>query len=216
VVAEVARIGVSNVGWLGGGSGQSLTVMARVPRDTRELATYALALLLLVGCFAGLYLLLRGRHGLALTAVRDNEAAAESQGVAVAVLKRRVYLLSALGCGLVGALYYLNALRISPTAAFDLGWLIAAVFIVVIGGIGTIEGPVVGALVYFALREWLADFGTAYWLVLGAVAILVMVRWPRGLWGTLQARRGWQLFALQRRLQLDAGPAAAAGPLTGR
>jgi branched-chain amino acid transport system permease protein len=202
VVAEVARIGVSNLGWLGGGSGQSLTVMARIPRETREWATYALAVVLLLSCFAAMVWLLRGRQGLAITAVRDNEAAAESQGVAVAALKHRIFLLAALGSGLVGALYYLNALRISPTAAFDLNWLIAAVFIVVIGGIGTLEGPIVGALLYFVLREWLADFGSAYWLVLGVVAIVVMVGWPKGVWGTLQARHGWQWFALQRRLAL--------------
>lgn len=212
VVAEVFRIGVSNLGWLGGGSGQSLTVMARIPRDTREGLTYGLAVLLLVACFTAMLALLRSRHGLALTAVRDSEAAAESQGVDVAALKYRIYLLSAFGSGLAGALYYLNALRISPAAAFDLSWLIAAIFIVVIGGIGTLEGPIVGALVYFVLREWLADYGSAYWMVLGLVAIIVMVQFPKGLWGTLQRQHGWQFFPLQRQLIMDpvqGKPAAA-------
>jgi branched-chain amino acid transport system permease protein len=181
VVAEVFRIAVSNISAVGGGSGQSLTVMARVARDTREVATYGLAVLLLIACFGAMVWLLRSRHGLALTALRDSEAAAESQGVAVMALKVRIYWLSALGSALVGALYYLNALRISPTAAFDLNWLIAAIFIVVIGGIGTLEGPIVGAVVYFALREGLADHGSLYWLVLGVVAIGVMLTSPKGL-----------------------------------
>jgi branched-chain amino acid transport system permease protein len=205
VVAEVFRILLSNASLLGGGSGQSLTVMARIPKDTRESVTYWIACALLIGSLAMVYGLLRSRFGLGLTAVRDSEAAAESQGVGVARLKFQVYVLSALGSGLVGALYYLNVLRIAPASAFDLGWVVAAIFIVVIGGIGTIEGPIVGAAVFFALRALLADYGSWYWIVMGAVAIAVMVFFPKGLWGFVQQRFGWQLFPLQRKLVVGSG-----------
>lgn len=200
VLAEVFRIGFSNVSALGGGSGQSLTVMSRIDRDVREWATFWIAAALLIGASVAINLLLRSRFGLGLTAVRDSEAAAESQGVDVAGLKFRVYVLSSLGSGLVGALYYMNVLRISPTSAFDLSWVVAAIFIVVIGGIGTLEGPIVGAVVFFGLRWLLADYGSWYWLVLGAVAVLTMMLFPKGLWGFVQQRLGIQLLPLQRRL----------------
>ena len=202
VVAEVFRIAVSNVALVGGGSGQSLTVMARFAKDTREQTTYWIACALLIASFGGVYLLLRSRFGLGLTAVRDSEAAAESQGVHVARLKFQVWVLSALGTGMVGALYYLNVLRIAPGSAFDLGWVVAAIFIVVIGGIGTLEGPILGAAVFFGLRWLLADHGSWYWLVMGVVAISVMVVFPKGIWGFAQQRFGWQLFPLKRRLQV--------------
>lgn len=200
VLAEVFRISFSNVSLLGGGSGQSLTVMARIDRELREGATFWIAAALLIGASVVINLLLRSRFGLGLTAVRDSEAAAESQGVDVAGLKFRVYVLSSLGSGLVGALYYMNVLRISPTSAFDLGWVVAAIFIVVIGGIGTLEGPIVGAVVFFGLRWLLADYGSWYWLVLGAAAVLTMVLFPKGLWGFVGQRFDIQLLPLQRRL----------------
>lgn len=202
VLSEVFRICFSNVSMLGGGSGQSLTVMARIDRDVREMGTFWIACALLIGVAIVVNLLLRSRFGLGLTAVRDSEAAAESQGVDVVGLKFRVYVLSSFGTGLVGALYYMNVLRISPASSFDLSWVVAAIFIVVIGGIGTLEGPIVGAAVFFALRWLLADYGSWYWLVLGVVAVATMVFFPKGLWGFVQQRFGLQLLPLQRRLSL--------------
>lgn len=203
VVAEVLRISMSNLSVLGGGSGQSLTVMALIPRQTRENVTYWIACALLVVTFAGLYALLRSRFGLALMAVRDSEAAAESQGIDVQTLKFRVFVLSAMGCGLVGALYYLSVLRVAPNAAFDLNWVVIAIFIVVIGGIGTMEGPLVGAAVFFLLRWLLADYGSVYWIALGVVAITVMVLAPKGIWGIVQAHSGAHLFPLQMRFAIQ-------------
>jgi len=202
VVSEVCRIWVSNLSLVGGGSGQSLTVMASIQRDVRESVTYWMACALLIVTFATVYGLLRSRFGLGLTAIRDSEAAAESQGVRVATLKFQVYVLSALGTAMVGALYYLNVLRIAPASAFDLGWVVAAIFMVVIGGIGTLEGPIVGAAVFFFLRWLLSDYGSWYWLVMGGVAIVVMVFFPKGLWGSIQQRWGVQVFPLQRRLKV--------------
>lgn len=209
VLAEVFRISLSNVSALGGGSGQSLTVMARIDRDVREWATFWIASALLIGASVAINLLLRSRFGVGLTAVRDSEAAAESQGVDVAGLKFRVYVLSSLGSGLVGALYYMNVLRISPASAFDLSWVVAAIFIVVIGGIGTLEGPIVGAVVFFGLRWLLADYGSWYWLVLGAVAALTMVFFPKGLWGFVRQRFDIQLLPQQRRLVRAPAPSAS-------
>ncbi|MCC6472547.1 MAG: branched-chain amino acid ABC transporter permease [Burkholderiales bacterium] len=203
VVAEVFRLVASNTAALGGGSGRSLQAMREFARALREPLTYWIGLAVAAASVTGVYLLMRSRLGLALAALRDSEVAAESQGVNVRFTKVLVYVLSALGCGVAGALYFLMNLRISPDAAFTVGWSAAIIFIVVIGGIGTIEGPIIGTLLYFALRETLADFGTWYLIALGIVAIVAMVRFPKGIWGTLAERYGLYLFPVQRRVVRD-------------
>ncbi|HJX21567.1 MAG TPA: branched-chain amino acid ABC transporter permease, partial [Steroidobacteraceae bacterium] len=146
-------------------------------------------------------LLLRSRYGLALTAIRDNELAALSNGVDVARVKLVIYVLAAGGTAMVGALIFLQKLRISPDAAFSVNdWTAFVIFITVIGGIGRIEGPIVGTIVFFALRQTLADHGTLYLLMLGAVAIVVMLKAPKGIWGVIVEKLDWQVFPLQRRV----------------
>jgi branched-chain amino acid transport system permease protein len=121
---------------------------------------------------------------LGLTAMRDSEVAAESQGIDVAATKFWVYAASAFGSGMAAALYFLMNLRISPDAAFGVNWSAYLIFIVVIGGIGTIEGPIVGTLLFFLLRELLADYGAWYLIVIGLVAVVTMIACPMGLWAT--------------------------------
>ena len=77
-----------------------------------------------------------------------------------------------------------------------------------IGGIGRIEGPIVGTVVFFALRQTLADLGTIYLMMLGLVAILVMLAAPKGIWGLIAERFGFAVFPLERRVHLDDGSAA--------
>jgi branched-chain amino acid transport system permease protein len=206
VVAEVYRLLAANTEQLGGGSGQSLRAMLAYSKATRESLTYWIALAIAVGGVGLIYWLLRSRFGLALTAIRDSEAASESQGIDVKRYKRLVYLLAAFGCGLIGALYYINTLRIAPDSAFDIRWTAAIIFIVVIGGIGTIEGPIIGTLIYFLLQELLSDYGSWYLIGMGLIAVVVMVKWPRGLWGYVQQRFDLRFFPVQRRLRLHAKP----------
>ena len=200
VVAEVFRLIAANASIVGGGSGTSLTAMRGIPKVTRESVTYWIALAIAVGSIALLYWVLRSRHGLALTAIRDSERAASSQGVNIAATKFWAYVIAAFGCGVAGALYFLMNLRISPDAAFGVNWTAFIIFIVVIGGIGTIEGPIIGTLLFFVLRETLADFGTWYLIVLGLLAVVVMVKFPRGLWGYVAERYDLHLFPVRRRL----------------
>ena len=102
---------------------------------------------------------------------------------------------------MIGALIFLQKLRISPDAAFSVNdWTAFVIFIVVIGGIGTIEGPIIGTLVFFALRETLADLGTTYLIVLGVVAIVMMLKAPKGIWGVIRSRYDLQLFPLGYRV----------------
>ncbi len=200
VIAEVFRLSIANIPAIGGGSGTSLTALRGIDKATREGVTYWIALASVVACVAGVYLFLRGRHGLALLAIRDNEKAAESQGIAVRRMKLAVYVVAAFGAGLAGALYFVGNLRISPDAAFSVNWTAFAIFMVVIGGIGRIEGPIVGALVFWALDKFFSDWGTWYLLGLGLLAVLVTLYFKQGLWGYAHERWGWTLFPTQRRL----------------
>ena len=68
----------------------------------------------------------------------------------------------------------MQLLRIQPTAAFGVDWTAKMIFIVVIGGLGRIEGPIVGTIVFFALQETLADYGSLYLVILGVVAIAIV------------------------------------------
>jgi len=102
---------------------------------------------------------------------------------------------------MTGALIFLTKLRISPDTAFSVNdWTAFVIFITVIGGIGRVEGPLIGTIVFFLLRETLADLGSLYLLMLGAVAIVVMLFAPKGLWGFVADKFGWQAFPLERRL----------------
>ena len=152
---------------------------------------------------AGIILLLRSRHGLALAAIRDNETAARTSGVDVNKRKLSIYIGVAFGTALVGALIFLQKLRISPETALSVNdWATFIIFIVTIGGIGPVEGPIIGTIVFFLLREFLADLGTTYLIVLGIMAIAVMIFAPQGLWGFVANRFGWQAFPLARRLTM--------------
>jgi branched-chain amino acid transport system permease protein len=208
VVAEVFRLIASQISALGGGSGISLpagivTSMAS-SRQMREFLIYWVALALVVVVLGAIVLLLRSRYGLALTAIRDNELAARSNGVDVTRTKLVVYLLTALGTAMIGALIFLQKLRISPDTAFSVNdWTAFVIFITVIGGIGRVEGPIIGTIVFFLLRQTLADLGSLYLLMLGAVAIAVMLFAPKGIWGLIADRFGWQLLPLERRLRFS-------------
>jgi branched-chain amino acid transport system permease protein len=210
IVAEVFRLTASQVSALGGGSGTSLpaaVVIAIAPtRQLRDFTMYWIALLLAAAVLALIVLLLRSRYGLALKAMRDAELAAACSGVDVYRTKFLVYVVTALATAMLGALIFLQKLRISPDAAFSVNdWTAFVIFITVIGGIGRIEGPIVGTLIFFALRQTLADLGTIYLMMLGLVAIVIMLAAPKGIWGMVVARFGWQLFPLERTV-LSGGP----------
>jgi branched-chain amino acid transport system permease protein len=208
IVAEVFRLLASQVSVLGGGSGTSLPaamVIAIAPtRQLRDFVLYWVALALVVAILALIVLLLRSRYGLALKAIRDSELAATCNGIDTLRTKVLVYIVTAGATAMVGALIFLQKLRVSPDAAFSVNdWTAFVIFITVIGGIGRIEGPIVGTVVFFALRQTLADLGTFYLLMLGAVAILIMLVAPKGIWGLIVERFGWQVFPLERRVVFD-------------
>jgi branched-chain amino acid transport system permease protein len=207
VVAEVYRLTFAQVSILGGGSGSSLPsqiVQSIAPnRLARDNLIYWTGLAVVIAVLATIYLILRSRWGLALTAIRDSEPAAESVGVDNYRTKFLVYFLTAGATGSVGALISLQKLRISPDAAFSVNdWTAFVIFIVVIGGIGRMEGPLLGTLVFFLLREFFADLGPWYLMLLGLFAILITLTMPKGIAGVLADRFDIQIFPLRRRVRL--------------
>ncbi len=208
VIAEVFRLTFAQVQSLGGGSGSSLPVgivrSLAASRSGREALAYWLALGAAVSVILAVYLFLRSRRGLALTAIRDSEVAAEGLGIDIWRTKLEVYVVTSAFTAIIGGLIFLQKLRISPDAAFSVNdWTAFVIFIVVIGGIGTLEGPIIGTLVFFLLRETLADFGTVYLMVLGLVAIVVMLKAPKGVWGLVRERFDLELFPLSYRVRTD-------------
>jgi branched-chain amino acid transport system permease protein len=137
---------------------------------------------------------MRSRLGLVLTAVRDDETGARSAGARVSRARWTVFLVSAAGCAAAGALLIISELNVEPTSAFSVQWSAEMIFATIIGGIGTIEGPILGSIVFFALQHALANYGAWYWIVLGLVAITVALWAPRGLWGVFSDWTGIRLF----------------------
>ena len=202
VIAEVFRLSFANLHWVGGGSGTSLIALRDIERSVRESTTYFIALACVLLVTFGVYAFLRSKRGLALLAIRDNEVAASSQGIDVVRMKLAVYLIAAGGAGLAGALYFVSNLRISPDAAFAVNWTAFAIFMVVIGGIGRIEGPIIGALLFWFLNKFFSDYGSWYLVGLGLIAIVVTIFFRDGIWGALQRRFGWSLFPTHRWLKM--------------
>lgn len=208
VVAEVFRLIAAQLGsvGLGGGSGTSIPTQVMqalaVNKFWRETSIYWLTLVLGIGALALVYGLLRSRIGLALTAIRDSEVASSSLGVNIERIKFGVYVLVAGVTAMVGSVIALQKIRVSPDAAFSVNdWTAFVIFIVVIGGIGTIEGPIIGTIVYFLLREFLADLGSLYLMLLGALAIVIMLVAPKGIWGYVARRWNISLFPTGYRVE---------------
>jgi len=215
VIAEVFRILVSGAKEVGAGNGVTIQGAAFLGPQGRLALTYWLALAVGFGSVILVSWIMRSRLGLALRALRDSEAGAESLGIDVFRTKLAVYLIASVGCAVAGAIIYLSLLRIQPNAAFSVDWTARMIFIVIIGGLGRIEGPIVGALVFIGLRETLADFGSLYLVILGVVAIGLTLLAPRGLWGLFVARFPMVSFGAQTRLVMGAQTPGGAGPPPG-
>jgi branched-chain amino acid transport system permease protein len=196
VIAEVYHLLLSRDASLGGGSGRALTTLSNLDPLVRQAITYWVALAVCVLCLLGCYLLLRSRLGLALTAVRDNEVAAGSTGVAVGRAKRLVYLVASAGAGAAGGLILVSQLNVAPDSIFSVQYTAYMIFIVVVGGIGTLEGPILGAIIFVVIQQLFADAGVWYLILLGVLAIGVAIWLPRGLWGAISQWSGVRLFSV--------------------
>ena len=206
VVAEVFALVIALDHAIGGGTGVSLTGLNIYPPADRQAYTYWLALGFGVVLLGLVFALLRSPTGAALQAIRDDEAAAASLGVRVDAQKRLLFVLAAFGCGAAGALTLANTLFIQPQSIFGIQWTAYMIFMVLVGGLGSFEGPLIGAVAFFAIQHWFADRGAWYLIGLGITAIGFALLLPRGLWGWLEPRLHLQLFPLGHRLERQDRP----------
>ncbi len=194
IVAEALALYFLNWGFVRYGLGFNIRTTYNM--TTNEL--YFISLVVGLGSVLLVYLIMRTRGGLALMAMRDNELAAEVMGIGLYRTKLLIFLISSFVTGVAGGVLYLNISFIQPTAAFSIQWTVAAVVIVIIGGIGTMEGPIVGAIIYVVLQQYLYDFPGFSMIILGVIAISIILIAPRGIVGTLHEKFGWEVLSARR------------------
>ncbi len=194
VVAEALAILVILDKGLGGGTGISLRGLNVYTPTERRSYNYWITLGFAVLLLGLVFLLLRLRTGAALQAIRDDEDAAASVGVRVRPLKFTLFVLAGFGCGAAGALTLLNSLFVQPQSIFGVQYTAYMIFMVLVGGLGTFEGPLLGAVVFFVIQYEFADQGAYYLIGLGAIAMAFALFLPRGLWSLLTDRLHVQLL----------------------
>ncbi|MDX3663091.1 branched-chain amino acid ABC transporter permease [Streptomyces sp. ID05-26A] len=202
VVAEALALFVALDSSLGGGTGVSLRGLNVFAPDLRRAYTFWLALAFLLLVLLVVFLLLRRPTGAALQAIRDDEEAAASLGVRTAPLKFGLYVLAGFGCGAAGALTLANTLFIQPQSIFGVQWTAYMLFMVLVGGLGTFEGPIIGAIVFFTLQSQFAGFGAWYLVGLGVVAVAFALFLPRGLYSLITDRFGFRLLPVGYELRV--------------
>jgi branched-chain amino acid transport system permease protein len=201
VVAEAFHLLVNLDHSVGGVTGTSLSALnafsATDRRDYTYWATLGTAVVLLAVTFA----LLRSRTGASLQAIRDDEEAAASVGVRVLGTKWIVYVFAAVGCGAAGALWLATSITFQPNSYFSVQWTAYMIFMVLVGGLGTFEGPIIGAIVFFLIQDRFGDQGVWYLVGLGGAAIFFALFLARGVWGTVVDRFGIKLLPVGYRLR---------------
>ncbi len=194
VLAAAIMLFVERFQSIGGGTGLPLPGFAGMSPTLLTAYTYWAGLAVTVVAMLAVYLLLRGRLGLVLTAVRDDEVAARSSGARVGLARLIVFVVAGAGCGAAGAVLAISQLQVQPSAVFSVQWTAEMAFATIIGGLGTIEGPIIGTAVYMVLQQTLASYNAWYLIILGLVAIVVALFARRGLWGLVDSRVNLRLF----------------------
>jgi branched-chain amino acid transport system permease protein len=207
VVAEAIGIYVSFDNQLGAGTGTSLSQLDSYAATTREHLTYWLTLGMTAFFVLLVFVLLRSRLGASLQAIRDDEEAAASVGVSVLGGKRILFILASAGCGAAGAMTVANILFIEPTSIFSVNYSAFMIFMVLVGGLGTFEGPIIGAIILYFIQKQFGNDGTWYLIGLGATAIVFALLFPRGIWGMLEERTGLRFMPVGYRVKRTSRPA---------
>lgn len=184
-----------------GETGTSLISLQAYEASTRRLTTYWVALAAMSALGWAVFWMLRSRVGAALQAIRDSEEAAASVGVRVMSTKRLLFVLSAFGCAAAGALWLSTSVTFQPKTYFSPTWTAYMLFMVLVGGIGTYEGPIIGAVLFFTIETLFGGAGVAYLIGLGAVAVMFALVLPKGIWGWVEQKTGLQLLPVGYRLQ---------------
>ncbi|MGD0719967.1 MAG: branched-chain amino acid ABC transporter permease [Roseiarcus sp.] len=214
VVAALAHLLVNLDTLVRGETGTSLIALDAYPAEFRHALTYWTALGAMASLIGVLFALLRSPLGAAIQAIRDNEGAAASVGVRVMRTKRILFVLAAFGVALAGALWLATTISFQPKTYFSVQWTAYMIFMVLVGGLGTFEGPILGAVLFFAIEAWFGATGVWYLVGLGGAALLFALFLPKGLWGWADERLGLRLLPVGRWLAIDdASPAEPAPPV---
>lgn len=105
-----------------------------------------------------------------------------------------MFVIAGAGSGLAGALLAISNLNVQPASVFSVQWSAFMIFMVVVGGVGTIEGPILGAVLFWALKQALSSYGPLYLIVLGVIGVLFVLFARAGIWGLVVRRRRVSLF----------------------
>jgi branched-chain amino acid transport system permease protein len=209
VLAELAHLFVNLDGLVQGETGVSLIAISSFAPDARRSNNYWLALAMMTLLVGLVFFLLRSRTGSAIQAIRDNEEAAASIGVRVFATKRLIFVLAAIGCAAAGSLFLSTQISFQPKTYFGVQWTAYMLFMTLVGGIGTFEGPIVGAVLFFIVETLYGGSGVWYLIGLGGAALVISLFFPRGIWGTLSDRFGINLMPVGYRLQFPTRVASA-------
>jgi branched-chain amino acid transport system permease protein len=194
VLASTIMLFIERFPSIGGGTGMPLPGFTGFDPVLLAADTYWAALAVAVLAMLAVYLLLRSRLGLVLTAIRDDETAARSSGARVGLARLLVFVVAAVGCGAAGGVLAIDQLQVQPSSVFSVQWTAEMAFAVIIGGLGTIEGPIIGTIVYMVLQQTLQSYNAWYLIILGLVAILVAIFARRGIWGLIDEHLHVRLF----------------------
>jgi ABC-type branched-subunit amino acid transport system permease subunit len=203
VLAATVMLIIEKFSSIGGGTGMPLPGLGGFSPTLLTAYTYWAGLAVTVIALVTVYVLLRSRLGLVLTAVRDDEVAARSSGARVGIARMLVFVVAGAGCGAAGAVLAISQLQVQPSAVFNVQWTAEMAFATIIGGLGTIEGPIIGTVVYMVLQQTLASYNAWYLIILGLVAMAVALFARRGLWGLVDSRLNLRLFPVGYWVRLE-------------
>jgi len=173
-----------------GETGTSLIALNAYAPELRRNLGYWFGLGAMASVLVATFVLLRSPAGMAAQAIRDDEEAAGALGVRIMRTRQIIFVLAAFGCALAGVVWLASAITFLPRTNFGVQWTVLMLFMVLVGGLRTFEGPIIGALLLFGLQELFGDFGVWYLAGLGAAAVLFALFLPQGLWGWVRERSG--------------------------
>jgi branched-chain amino acid transport system permease protein len=215
VVAEALRLLVNLDPIIQGDTGRSLIALSQFDAASRRDYTYWMALACVAIVLGAVFFMLRSRLGASIQAIRDNEEAAASVGVRVSMTKRFIFVAAAVGCAMAGALWLAAFTTFQPRSFFGAQWSAYMIFMVLVGGIGRFEGPIIGAVIFFLIETWLGSSGVWYLVILGVIAVLFSLFLPKGIWGYVEDRLQILLLPVGYRIRsrlLGAVPAETGKP----